>query len=154
MAFLDNNGVTYLWSKITNAISTAVSNMTVSWDTVESKPDWIGDSKPTYTALEVNAVSVADKGTENGVATLDATGKVPVSQLPNYADDVVEGYYNEGVFYSNSSFATALTGETGKIYVDLSTNNCYRYDGSQYVEIATASISAITNEEIDTICNS
>lgn len=154
MAFLDNNGVTYLWSKITNAISTAVSNVTVVWENVENKPDWIGKNKPTYTALEVNAVSVADKGIENGVATLDSTGKVPTSQLPSYVDDVVEGYYNEGTFYSDSGFTTALTGETGKIYIDLSTSNCYRYGGTQYVEIATASISAITNEEIDTICNS
>ena len=38
-------------------------------------------------------------GVANGVATLDANGKVPASQLPSYVDDVIEGYYHEGTFY-------------------------------------------------------
>lgn len=35
-------------------------------------------------------ISSSEKGTPNGVATLDGTGKIPSAQLPSYVDDVVE----------------------------------------------------------------
>jgi hypothetical protein len=56
-------------------------------------------------------------------------GKVPTSQLPSYVDDVLE--YN-----AKSAFPT--TGETGKIYVDTTTNKTYRWGGSAYVEISAS----------------
>jgi hypothetical protein len=60
-------------------------------------------------------------------------GKVPASELPSYVDDVIEGYYNNGVFYSDPTFETPITGEFGKIYVDLISNTSYRWSGSVYV---------------------
>lgn len=69
------------------------------------------------------ALSSAFSGT---YATL-VDGKVPASQLPSYVDDVLE-YTNLASFPS--------TGETGKIYVDLTTNKTYRWSGSAYVEIS------------------
>ena len=84
-------------------------------------------SKPTYTASEVGAIATTAKGAASGVAELDANGKVPSSQLPAYVDDVLE-------YTSKSSFPT--TGETGKIYVDTTTNLTYRWSGSAYVEIS------------------
>lgn len=67
------------------------------------------------------------KGVANGLAELDENGKVPSSQLPSYVGDVLE-------YSAKSSFPT--TGETGKIYVDTSTNLTYRWSGSAYVEIS------------------
>lgn len=72
-------------------------------------------------------VKRSEMGFANGVATLDTSGKVPSSQLPSYVDDVLE-------YTSKSAFPT--TGETGKIYVDNSTNKTYRWGGSSYVEIS------------------
>lgn len=72
-------------------------------------------------------INTSAKGTSNGVAELDANGKVPSSQLPSYVDDVLE-------YSAKSSFPA--TGETGKIYVDTSTNKTYRWSGSAYVEIS------------------
>lgn len=153
MAFLDDNGLLYLWSKIKNLVSTAVSSISTAWTDITDKPLWIGDTKPDYTADEVGAISVSAVGAASGVASLDSSGKVPTSQLPSYVDDVIEGYLSDGVFYSDSSHTTAMTGETGKIYIDLSTEKCYRFGGSAYVEISQGeNISAITNSEIDTIC--
>ena len=153
MAFLDDNGLLYLWSKIKNLVSTAVSDISTAWADISDKPLWIGDTKPDYTADEVGAISVSAVGAASGVASLDSSGKVPTSQLPSYVDDVIEGYFSDGVFYSDSSHTTAMTGETGKIYIDLSTEKCYRFGGSAYVEISQGeTISAITNSEIDTIC--
>lgn len=65
-------------------------------------------------------------------------GKVPSSQLPSYVDDVIEGYYSTGVFYSDSGLTTPITGEVGKIYVDLLLNQSYRWSGSVYVQISNA----------------
>jgi hypothetical protein len=71
-------------------------------------------------------------------ADLDASGKVPQSQLPSYVDDVIEGYYYNSKFYSDSSHTTEITGEAGKIYVDLSTEIVYRWSGTIYVEISSS----------------
>ena len=65
-------------------------------------------------------------------------GKVPSSQLPSYVDDVVEGYYSTGVFYSDAGLTTPITGEVGKIYIDLLLNQSYRWSGSVYVQISNA----------------
>ncbi len=68
-------------------------------------------------------------GAANGLATLDAAGKVPSSQLPSYVDDVLE-YDNKAAF--------PATGESGKIYVDKATNKTYRWSGTAYVEISAS----------------
>lgn len=65
-------------------------------------------------------------------------GKVPSTQLPSYVDDVVEGYYSTGVFYSDAGLTTPITGEVGKIYIDLLLNQSYRWSGSIYVQISNA----------------
>ena len=78
-------------------------------------------------ALGYTPVDTANKGSANGLAELDANGKVPSSQLPSYVDDVLE-------YSSKSEFPTA--GETGKIYVDTTTNLTYRWSGSAYIEIS------------------
>lgn len=65
--------------------------------------------------------------TANGVAKLDGDGKIPASLLPSYVDDVLE-------YTNKSNFPT--TGETGKIYVDTTSNLTYRWSGTAYVEIS------------------
>lgn len=77
-------------------------------------------------------------GANNGIATLDGGGKVPASQLPSYVDDVIEAYYYEGAFYEEDTHTTEITPESGKIYVDLSTNKEYRWGGSEYAEISAS----------------
>lgn len=65
------------------------------------------------------------------------TGKIPSNSLPSYVDDVIEGYYINGFFYLNKEGTQIIAGETGKIYVDLSTNKIYRYSGTTYIVIPT-----------------
>lgn len=90
------------------------------------------------TSALAGKVSTSSVGSANGVAELDANGRVPSSQLPSYVDDTVEGYLNsvDGKFYVDSSYTTEITGETGKIYVTLDTNKTYRWSGSGFVEIS------------------
>ena len=95
-----------------------------------------GNAEETYrtgtvnlTPAHIGAVASSEKGVANGVATLDSTGKVPSSQLPSYVDDVIEAA-------GTSSFPA--TGESGKIYVDTTTNKTYRWGGSAYAEISAS----------------
>lgn len=81
--------------------------------------------------LDYTAENAANKGKANGYASLGGDGKVPADQLPSYVDDVLE-------FASKTNFPS--TGEKGKIYVDLSTENIYRWSGSAYTEISPSLI--------------
>lgn len=80
----------------------------------------------TYTPLDSAKVGVAE-----GVASLDANGKVPASQLPSFVDDIIE---------VNGIDNAPETGETGKIYVDTATNKTYRWSGTAYIEIPASDI--------------
>lgn len=96
-----------------------ISNIDGLQSALDSKQASLG-----FTPLNANL-----KGAVNGVAELDATGKVPASQLPSYVDDVLE-YDNQAGF--------PTTGETGKIYIAKDTNKTYRWSGSGYVEISAS----------------
>lgn len=74
-------------------------------------------------------IPLTQRGAANGVATLDAGGLVPASQLPSYVDDVLE-YANLAAFPG--------TGVAGIIYVTADTNKTYRWSGSVYVEISAS----------------
>lgn len=90
-------------------------------------------------------IAVSEKGVANGVATLDANGLVPSSQLPSYVDDVIE--------VANFA-ALPVSGEGSKIYVTLDNNYIYRWTGTQYlqipggVQLADAAIKLHTAREI------
>lgn len=86
------------------------------------------------TTARQNITEINNKvGANNGIASLNGSGKVPESQLPSYVDDVIEGYLYEGVFYEDAQHTTPITGESGKIYVDLDTDKTYRWSGTVYV---------------------
>jgi hypothetical protein len=87
-----------------------------------------------YTETEVDSkldlkLNTSLKGAVNGLAELDATGKVPSSQLPSYVDDVKE--YDTITNFPNP-------GESDKIYIAIDTNLTYRWSGTQYVNIASS----------------
>jgi len=92
-----------------------------------TKTEAQGYASAAQAAAEAASIPILQKGTASGVAELDASGKVPSSQLPSYVDDVLE-YVDIYTF--------PITGEGGKIYVDLNTLLAYRWSGSTYVEIS------------------
>lgn len=92
----------------------------------------------TLSASDVSAIPASEKGVANGVATLDANGKVTSSQLPSFVDDVIEGTMNSGATsFTKTGESTALTPESDKIYVDTTTNITYRWSGTKYVKIGS-----------------
>jgi hypothetical protein len=81
-----------------------------------------------YDKMETK-LDASQVGAANGVASLDATGKVPAAQLPSFVDDVLE--------YANLAGFPA-TGETGKIYIAQDTGWEYRWSGSLYTRIVAS----------------
>lgn len=68
-------------------------------------------------------------GVANGLPYLDAGVKIPAAFLPGFVDDVLE-------FANQSAFP--VTGESGKIYIDLSDssgNGEFRWGGTGYVQL-------------------
>ena len=47
-------------------------------------------------------------------------------------DAIINGYFNDSdnLFYEESTFVTPITGATNKMYVDISANKTYRYNGT------------------------
>lgn len=78
-------------------------------------------------------IPISQKGQTNGVATLDSSGKIPVSQLHSYLDDVVE-------YPSFNSFPS--TGESGKIYISTNDNKQYRWSGTQYIQVGGGAVAS------------
>ncbi len=121
-------------------------------ETDPTVPAWAKEStKPSYNFSEIgskpttlegygitDAVSSSLKGTPNGIATLDENGTVPASQLPSYVDDVVE-------YDTKDDFPSADNVESGKIYVDKSTNITYRWGGTVYTPIGDSIALGITS---------
>lgn len=65
-------------------------------------------------------------------------GKVPASQLPEHVSDITE--------YQDSSFFPAV-GESGRLYVDITTNISYRWGGTIYVPTGDGSVVLGTTAE-------
>ena len=107
----------------------------------------------TLVATDVSAIPTNARGSSGGVAPLDADGKIPSEYLPSFVDDVIEGYYYNGQFYSDSAHTGVITAERGKIYLDVDTNLSYRYGGTTFTMITSSDMVAITNDEIDAMFN-
>lgn len=79
----------------------------------------------------------------SGISASKITGTISSANLPSYVDDVLEGFLiSDGNFYkirsSDGTYSEKITGEFGKIYIDLNTNKMYRWSGSAYVEISSS----------------
>lgn len=110
-----NPYVTHLDSRMTNART----------PTAHAASHQIGGSDD----LGLGTAAFLDVGEANGVAELDASGRVPANQLPSYVDDVI-------VYNTVSAFP--ISGESSKIYISANTNITYRWTGSSYVEISAS----------------
>lgn len=96
-------------------------------------------------ASDVGAIPTSQKGAAGGVAELDSSGHVPADQLPSYVDDVIDAYIVSGAtafssgWLSASDGGTALTPESGKVYIILTAGQyeaqTYRWSGTVYAPI-------------------
>lgn len=121
--------------------STYISDWTAYYDKIAYKID----SYDLFLELG-KCIPDTEKGEANGVATLDASGKVPSSQLPSYVDDVINSYIVGSTpfaadWLSLTAGGAPLTPEEGKIYVIVSEgaylNNSYRWSGTVYAPVGS-----------------
>lgn len=117
--------------------------------------------------VSANYIPLTQKGTNSGVAELDASGKVLASQLPSFVDDVIDGflysdifytetpqqpinevvpgYYYNDAFYEDSAHTELITGVEGKLYLDITSSPItgYRYNetDTEYVSTTITDIS-------------
>lgn len=122
----------------TDLVTATTLKTDMSLDNVNNTSD---ADKPVSTAQQTALdlkMNTSARGALNGVASLDENGKVPATQLPSYVDDVIEGYYHQGTFYKEAAHTTAITGESGVIYIDLTEDGArqvYRWSGTAYAAI-------------------
>lgn len=91
-------------------------------------------------------VKKTEKGSANGVAPLNSQGLIPNEHLPSYVDDVIEVYASfdksssgalENIqLYLDEQKTQSITGERGKIYIDLLTNYQFRWSGTIFTPIS------------------
>lgn len=133
-----SDNATIAWSRPTNL--TVQNNLT----TTASGKGVLDASQGKVLSDRVAAcIPSSEKGAKNGVATLDNNGVVTASQLPSYIDDIIEAYIvnSEAAlsseWLSSTNGGAALTPETGKIYIIMTSGNYqnkqYRWSGSTYV---------------------
>lgn len=85
--------------------------------------------------LVLARIPASEKGSANGVATLDGTGRIPSAQLPGFVDDVLE--------FANLA-ALPATGAAGLLYVTLNDNRIYRWSGTVYVDLTAGGSGGVT----------
>lgn len=150
----DNNLTNTLKNKLDGIAENAEVNVQADWNETDNTKDAFIKNKPTIpdisgkenvsnkenTTLDTSTTKyptnrlvkdyvdtgLSGKQASGNYATL-VNGLVPSSQLPSFVDDVLE-YADFALF--------PLTGESGKIYVDLEFNLTYRWSGTAYVEIS------------------
>lgn len=96
---------------------------------------------------------VATKNQPGGFPSLDESGLIPSNQLPSYVDDVIEVYatyekdevgdLSNVQLYADPEHQTPITGETGKIYVNITEgepNYNFRWSGTQFSPIDTGGL--------------
>ncbi|WP_109441888.1 hypothetical protein [Acinetobacter haemolyticus] len=87
--------------------------------------------------LTEEVATKADAAAVNQALSLKADlvdGVIPAAQLPSFVDDVLNGTYIDDETFNDEN-DDPYTPESGKIYVDTTTNKTYRWSGSIYVEI-------------------
>lgn len=149
-----NGDTDKVWSadKVYDELATKVNSSAIDDTAGNGDTDKLWSADKVYDELATK-VDSTDIGANSGICPLDSAGKVDSTYLPSYVDDVVEGYYYNGAFYSDSNHTQSITAETSKIYIDLSTEESYRYSGTVYVKITNGALSPLTNTEITNIIN-
>ena len=93
-------------------------------------------------ADDILGVLECKRGEPGGLAPLGNDGKLESQHIPGYADDTVEGWLKSGVFYDDESCEEdfEIEAEKGKIYIDLFSDNSYRWNGEMYVKITSSNM--------------
>lgn len=104
---------------------------------------WNGTEWKLISAADVDLTNYETSwtGTTSAWALLDPTEQAQY-QVVNFTDDytesgvvtgIVAGYYYDGKFYEDAQHTTEISGLVGYIYIDLTSDKTYLYNGSAFV---------------------
>lgn len=116
----------------------------IEWENIIDKPDLPDE------ASDIGAVDISVLGQPNGVATLNKNGVVDESQLP-FISSIEEGYLNNDGVFCYEFNGEVIEKSSNTLYIDTHTELTYRWNGENFIQITSADITTITNEEIDEI---
>lgn len=124
--------VNQLWSEdLRVRVGEGVRHIGRDWTSVTGK-----NSEPAYNNIDWQLQSpIGEPGTEGSFAPLNSLLQIPSQYLPSYVDDILEGTYIDSTTF-NDLDSNPYTPETGKVYVDTTTNLTYRWSGSLYVNLS------------------
>jgi len=99
---------------------------------------------PFFITAVLDYIPKSDIGVANGVPPLNEEAIIPAAYLPGYVDDILE-------YDSFDDFP--IPGESGKLYLDKSatTNNIYRWSGTQYVCVAASVTYTLVKDGFDVV---
>lgn len=165
MAYLDNNGVLYLWGKIKAHVSSAVAGLYTKPSGGIPASDLAVGVIPTVPQMATQA-NMSDwatgKTVDAGVLATNFSNAISMLQAKANASDVytkteIDNKLTGAYVYMGSvptvSNLPSSNQSVGDVYNVESTGMNYAWNGSAWDALGeTFSITAITNAEIDTIC--
>ena len=106
-------------------------------------PSMNGSTSGNFALSALKSYMLSSKGQANGLAGLDANGKLDPNQIPDSLDDVL-------VYATRTNFPE--TGSTDKLYITADTNKMYRWDDAlatpDYVELSVDLSNYATKTEL------
>lgn len=137
-------------TRATNA-ETALSNRTASLESDNTT------NKSNISTLQnnLNPIKTAwdKRGNKDGLLTLGDNNLIQSQYLPSYVDDVIDVYATYDVsptnqvsnikLYSDAAHTTAIVGESGKSYIDVTDNHPgyqFRWSGTAWVQITSGGL--------------
>ena len=152
MAYLDNNGVLYLWGKIKAHVSSAVAGLYTKPSSGIPASDLAAGVIPDISG-KVDKVSGKGLST-NDYTTAEKNKLAAFGAASDYAlkSDISAMYKYKGSVATVSALPSSGQ-TTGDVYNVESTGMNYAWNGTAWDALGeTFSITAITNAEIDEIC--
>lgn len=152
MAYLDNNGVLYLWGKIKALVSSSVAGL-------YTKPSGGIPASDLAAGVIPDISGKVDKVAGKGLSTNDYTTAekdklAAFGSASDYAlkSDISSMYKYKGSVATISALPSSGN-TTGDVYNVEASGMNYAWNGTAWDALGeTFSITAITNAEIDTIC--
>lgn len=122
-------------------ITTPTNGQALIYDSANSK--WVNGNVSSGSSSLAGLTDVTLTAPTNGqVLSYDSANSVWINSNGGGVCHVVSGYYNNGTFYEDQSYTTAITGSVDNLYIDLNSNKLYLYDGSNYIEVSSQSSGA------------
>lgn len=142
-----NTGGT-LYYKIGTASAQQVANTNTTWATSAITSGTFADARISASSvtqhqgsLTIASSQISDKGSANGLATLDGTGKIPTSQLPSIA-------LTEVSVVANQTAQLALTAQEGDVAIRTDENKTYIHNGGSAGDMTDWTVMATPTDAV------